>query len=574
MAQRGSALEQERCCCSICLDRLREPVTIPCGHSYCLRCIKDYWSVDNRKSFYTCPQCRKIFMQKPALVKNTILADLIEKLDLLEPSPPPTPDHCDAGPEDVSCDVCTGRKKKAFKTCLVCMVSYCEDHLQSHYQVAGLKRHKLVEPTADLQDGVCSQHDEVMKMFCRQDGQCICYLCAVDEHQGHATITAEAERCERQKDLGAYQRVSQTRIQKIEEDLNVLQQEMDSINQSANEALAGIDEIFAEMIRPLESQRFEVKEKIRSKQKAAVGRLHELHKERQQEIAMMKRTVGDLDQLSQTLSDVYFLQNYPQNLRLKEYTGLPTRDAQPMQYLKNVTVSLAKMRDRLKVFVKEEIPQVSLAVAQADVLPSQQSEPQKRRDFLQYACEMSFDPNTKTKYLSLSEGDRKVTSQESKKLKSTGYRTVKKKSRKATQSKQVQLNWAVETCLSKDGLTGRQYWEVAWNTRYLSMAVGYKDSSWNHEGFGSDDKSWALSVCPTATEYKHNDIITLLPGRRLSRVGVYLDYRAGVLCFYHISDNMALLHKVQTTFTQPLYAGVWLDAQTGGTAEFCYPLQV
>ncbi|CAB1413068.1 unnamed protein product [Pleuronectes platessa] len=53
------------------------------------------------------------------------------------------------------------------------------------------------------------------------------------------------------------------------------------------------------------------------------------------------------------------------------------------------------------------------------------------------------------------------------------------------------------------------------------------------------------------------------------RVGVYLDHSAGVLSFYSVSDTMTLLHRVQTTFTQPLYAGVWVYCYPGDTAEFC-----
>lgn len=573
MAYRKSQVDQDTYSCSICLDQLREPVTIPCGHSYCVGCIKEYWNNGDTKRFFSCPQCRTIFTLKPTLVKNTVLADLIEKMAGAPPLKAP-PDNCYAGPGDLGCDVCTGGKMKAVKSCLVCMVSFCEEHLQSHYQVPGLKRHKLVDPTVDLLEGICPSHDEVMKMFCRQDGQCICYLCAVDEHRGHNMITAKAERIERQKDLSGHQRITQARIQKVEEDVNVLQQEMDSINQSANEALTDIDQIFAEMIHSLENHRFEVKEKIRTKQKAAVSRLHDLQKNLEQEIIVMKTTVTDLEHLSQIQSNICFLQTYPQNLRLKEYTGLPPRDADPMRYLENVTAALAKTKKKLKVFLKDETPHIALILAQVDVLPSQQSEPKSREDFLQYSCEMSFDPNTKTKYLSLSENDRKVTSRGSKKVKSSGYRTVTtRRNSKVKGSKQSVLDWAVEKCLSKESLTGRQYWEVRWTTRYVSIAVGYKDSSWNHQGFGNDDKSWALSICPAATEFKHNDIITLLPGPHPSTVGVYLDYRAGVLCFY-CSDTMTLLHKVQTTFTQPLYAGVWLDAQTGATAEFCSPLQV
>ncbi|XP_056452152.1 tripartite motif-containing protein 16-like [Gadus chalcogrammus] len=320
------------------------------------------------------------------------------------------------------------------------------------------------------------------------------------------------------------------------------------------------------MIRPLESQRADIKEKIRTKEKVAVSRLHDLLRNLEQENSVMRRSIDDLDALFQSHSDIHFLKECPQDLFLKKYTGLPSRGPDPMQYLKNVTLALAKMRNKLKVFVKDEAPPVSRAVAEVDVLPSQQAEPKSRSDFLQYSCELSFDPKTKTKFLTLSEDDRKVMSEGNKKVKFVGTRAVRPKKNRA--GKQSPLVWAVEQCLSKESLTGRQYWEVSWTTRYVSIAMGYKDSLWNDQG--ADDKSWALIVCPTAVEFKHNDVITLLPGPHPSRVGVYLDYRAGTLRFY-CSDTMTLLHKVQTIFTQPLFAGVTLDAQSGATAEFCYP---
>ncbi|XP_054876568.1 E3 ubiquitin/ISG15 ligase TRIM25-like [Poeciliopsis prolifica] len=171
-------LDRETFSCPICLDLLMEPVAIPCGHSYCMNCIKDHWDKQDQEGVHSCPECRKIFTPRPVLEKNTMLAALVEQLKKTGLQAAPA-DHCYAGPEDVACDFCTGRKLKAIKSCLVCLASYCEKHLQPHYDSATFKKHKLVEPNKNLQENICS----------------------VDEHQGHDTVSAAAERTERQRKL-------------------------------------------------------------------------------------------------------------------------------------------------------------------------------------------------------------------------------------------------------------------------------------------------------------------------------------------------------------------------------------
>uniref|UniRef100_A0A3B5AEQ7 RING-type domain-containing protein n=1 Tax=Stegastes partitus TaxID=144197 RepID=A0A3B5AEQ7_9TELE len=204
-AQKEVQLDRETICCSICQDLLKDPVTIPCGHSYCMRCIKTHWDREDDKRIYSCPQCRQTFKPRPVLVKT----------------------------EDVACDVCTGRKLKAFKSCLVCLASFCEKHLQLHYDSPPLQKHQLVEPSKNLQENICSRHNEVMKMFCRTDQQSICYLCSVDRHKGHDAVYATAERTEGRRELEVSRLNIQQRIQDREKHVQLLQQQLEAINGSS-----------------------------------------------------------------------------------------------------------------------------------------------------------------------------------------------------------------------------------------------------------------------------------------------------------------------------------------------------
>ncbi|XP_036417287.1 E3 ubiquitin/ISG15 ligase TRIM25-like [Colossoma macropomum] len=183
--------------CPICLDLLKDPVTIPCGHSFCLDCIKDCWGQDDQMGVYSCPQCRHSFTPRPVLNKNTMLAELADGLrkTRLQAAPPA---GSPAGSGDVECDVCTGSKLKAVKSCLVCLASYCEAHIQTHYESPAFKKHKLVEASMNLQEKICSHHDKLLEIFCRTDQKCICLLCSLEGHRGHNTISAAAEKPEKQ----------------------------------------------------------------------------------------------------------------------------------------------------------------------------------------------------------------------------------------------------------------------------------------------------------------------------------------------------------------------------------------
>ncbi|XP_041841163.1 tripartite motif-containing protein 16-like [Melanotaenia boesemani] len=530
MAQKGVQLDSEKFSCSICLDLLKDPVAIPCGHSYCMDCIKTHWDEEDQKGIHTCPQCRKTFIPRPVLEKNILLAELVEELKKTGLQAAPA-DHCYAGPEDVACDICTGRKLKAIKSCLVCLVSYCEKHLQPHYDVAQFKKHKLVEPSKNLQQLVCSRHDEVMKIL----------------ENEYEKISAAAERAEKQKELEVSRQQIQQRIQDGEKDVKLLQQEVEAINGSADKAVEDSEKIFTELIRLIQKRSYDVKQQIRSQQETEVSRVKELQEKLEQEITELKRKDGELEQLSHTEDHNQFLHNYPSLSALSESTHSSSINIRPLRYFEDVTAAVSETRDKLQDILTEKWTNISLAVTEVDVLlPEPKPEPKSRDDFLKYSRQITLDPNTANTYLLLSEGNRKAT-------------VMYDKQSYSSHPDRFSHWWEV---LSRESLTGRCYWEVEWRGGGVYVAVAYKNISRPEDSdeckFGFNNKSWSLHCETDSYTFWHNKVQTPVSGPPSSRIGVYLDHRAGILSFYSVSETMTLLHRVQTTFTQPLYAGVHL----------------
>uniref|UniRef100_A0A3Q2C7Z5 B30.2/SPRY domain-containing protein n=1 Tax=Cyprinodon variegatus TaxID=28743 RepID=A0A3Q2C7Z5_CYPVA len=168
-------------------------------------------------------------------------------------------------------------------------------------------------------------------------------------------------------------------------------------------------------------------------------------------------------------------------------------------------------------------------------------------------CEITMDPNTLNNFLFLSEENRKVTV--------TGYQCYSNHPDRFSYWRQV---------LCRESLTGRHYWEVEWRGMGVYVAVAYKSigraGSGNECRFGCNDKSWALECFEKRNSFVHNNIWTPISATTSPRIGVYLDHSAGILCFYSVSETMTLLHRVQTTFTEPLHAGLYLELLTD--AEF------
>ncbi|XP_051569389.1 E3 ubiquitin/ISG15 ligase TRIM25-like isoform X2 [Myxocyprinus asiaticus] len=355
MAEASISWAHEQFSCPICLDLLKDPVTIPCGHSYCMNCITDCWNQDDLKGVYSCPQCRQTFTSRPALGKNVVFAEMVEKMKKTKLQTA-VPAHCYAGAGDVECDVCTGRKHKAVKSCLECLNSYCQDHLEQHENFFRNKRHNLMDATGRLQEMICCQHNKLLEVFCRTDQKCICVLCTMDDHKNHDTVSAAAERTKKQSHLEKTQKKYQQRIQEREKKIEELRRAVESHKRSAQTAVEDSERIFTELMRSIERRRSGVTQLIRDQEKAAVSRAEGLLERLEQEITDLRRRDAELEQLSHTHDHIQFLQSFsaPPGSPV-----LPNITVSSLLSFDEVIKSVSQLKQQLEDFCREHMEKIS-----------------------------------------------------------------------------------------------------------------------------------------------------------------------------------------------------------------------
>ncbi|XP_056325503.1 E3 ubiquitin/ISG15 ligase TRIM25-like [Danio aesculapii] len=551
MAESSILVAEDQFICSVCLDLLKDPVTIPCGHSYCMNCISDYWNQDEQRRVYSCPQCRQTFTQRPALNKNVVFAEMVENLKIRKAQKTCALSY--AGPGDVECDVCTGRKYKAVISCLVCLESYCQTHFERHEEFHS-GRHKVTDATGQLKQMICSKHDKLLEIFCRTDQCCICYLCMMYEHRYHDTVAAVVERTEKQKGLEENRRKFHQSIKEKEKKFKELKEAVETHKSSAQTAVEDSERIFTELIQFMQRRRPEVSQMIRDREKTEVSRAEGLLKKLEQEIEDQKKRNTELEQLLHTDDHILFLQNF--KLNSVSFGSTERVTISSLLCFDDIRKSVSQLREKLEDLCQEEKAKVSeKEKPYINFIPITESS--NREEFLQYCSQFTLDSNTVNNRIQLYEGNRVAICGE----------TV------CSYPKHPDRFDCFYQVLCRESVCGRCYWEVEWSGEAaVGIAVSYKSirrkGKINECLFGFNDQSWRLSCSNSWFAFRHNHKGVNLPvPLSSSRIGVYVDHRAGVLSFFSISDTMSLIHRVHTTFNQPLYPGFWVNP--GSSVKLC-----
>ncbi|XP_053537688.1 E3 ubiquitin-protein ligase TRIM39 isoform X2 [Ictalurus punctatus] len=509
MASSSSFLCEDVLQCSICLDVFTDPVSTPCGHNFCMICLKEFW---DSRSHCQCPMCKEEFPKRPELCVNTFISGLAapfkKSVQVKSSSAAEKPTQ-----SLVLCDICCEKKCVAVKSCLICMTSYCKTHLEPHERVSSLKKHKLMEPVENLEDYICQKHERPLELFCKDDQTCVCQFCTETDHKTHNTVPIEEASGEKKTELGKtraeVQQMIQERLKKIEE----IKHSVERNKKNTEKEKADGVEIFSALMRCIERSQAELLQVMEEKQKAAEKQAEELIKELEQEITELKRRNTDLEQISHTEDHLHLLQIYPSLCsppHTQDWTDVTINSHLSLEPLR-------RARSQLQETLSEEMEKLDETV------------------------DVTLDPDTANPYLILSDDGKQVTCGDK---------------RQDLPDNPERFNYYV-IALGKEGFSsGRFYYEVQVRGK-TEWDLGVARESINRKGkitAYTEDGYWCVRM-RNKTEYYALDSarVSLSLNADPQKVGVFVDYEEGLISFYDVDVKSHIYSFTGQTFNEKLY---------------------
>ncbi|XP_039669311.1 E3 ubiquitin/ISG15 ligase TRIM25-like [Perca fluviatilis] len=352
MAAANYLQSEDQFLCSICLDVFTDPVTIPCGHNFCKNCITEHWDTSSR---CLCPMCKEGFITRPDLRVNTLFSEMVAQFrrSAQQKASSSSSKQQVFKPGKVPCDVCTGTKLKALKSCLVCMVSYCVTHLEPHLTMSGLKRHQLIDPVENLEGRMCTKHDKPLELFCKTDQTCVCMLCTVLEHKMHDVVPLKEGYEEKTVELGKIGAEIEQMIQKRRLKIQEVKHSVDVSEKDADREIVKGVQVFTSLKEFVERGLNELINTITEKQKTTEKQAEAFIKELEQEISELMKRSTEVEQVLRSEDHLHLLQsvqslNIQQPPLTKDWTEVSVR---PSSYEGTVV----KAVDQLEKTVSKEM---------------------------------------------------------------------------------------------------------------------------------------------------------------------------------------------------------------------------
>uniref|UniRef100_A0A803J3T6 Tripartite motif containing 39 like gene 1 n=1 Tax=Xenopus tropicalis TaxID=8364 RepID=A0A803J3T6_XENTR len=524
--------------CSICLILYTNPVILPCGHNFCRGCIGAAWDSQGGSGAYSCPECRAEYPERPALPRNRTLGNIAARLIPIAPEP---------GESDILCTYCVHSPVPAAKSCLHCEASLCDTHLLGHSQS---EKHILTAPTRSFGERKCPQHDELLNYYCHGEAVCVCLYCTgFGHHKGH-NVEPLNEAFEKKKIQ--LKHVLEKLPIKREETEGQIQRLQERRGEGAEVAAAGTERVIA-LWKELEAVKKRLLSDISRQKEELSLTLTELIQQleiKKENLSERMQHIEELCNMADPFSLLKKLESEGADIWNTDWLDNAAREGTYKKLCEARDLDEVMIMDILNRYIGGIVTSVKKGLGKEPII---------------------MDTNTAHKQLTIS-GDGKSASysqpnsNQSHSQNSQNYypnmiysQNYYSSMSHSNNSQNCQLYTQVLSSVSFR--SGQHYWDVdcskSGNWR-VGVAYPSIERGGNKSLIGDNNKSWAVGKWGSSVTVTHDKNTIPISSCQLSKVRVFLDYEAGRLSFYELSEPIRRLHTFTAKFTEPLHAAFYL----------------
>uniref|UniRef100_A0A3B5B3B3 Bloodthirsty-related gene family, member 1 n=1 Tax=Stegastes partitus TaxID=144197 RepID=A0A3B5B3B3_9TELE len=538
-------LSEDQLTCSICLEVFNNPVSTPCGHSFCQSCISSYWDRGGSGSkYYQCPLCKESFRKRPELQINRTLKEITEQFKQMANasvltdgrvggvershhhhpalSPPPRAGEM---PDTIFAEM-MARFQQLPVVRMPHTTQPSDLHPQSHSQASDhhdppppySPPHRYSDPSNSSPGlPLCPIHLNGLEFFCRTDNVCVCSICVeTAEHRGHNVTSAKREWHIKKSQLG----ITEVELKDL---IREGERKVEEIHNSIQEIKVSVRSV--PRFETLPTNHFCV---IEMNLQAAEQRAESLLRELEQEIAELKKRSTTLGQLAVSEDYIFFFKTFPALSTPPQVSNWSSVSVSSQltsgEILRAVNQKLEPFQEEL-----QKLPEIcDLSKKNPTVTPL---------DLLE---NITLDPSTAHPRLIISRDGKQVH---------CGDR------HRSLPDNPERFDRVVCVLANQGFNSGRHYWEVEVGGK-TDWDLGVASSSVNRKGkitVSPANGYWFLSLRDrTDYAFRTEPSTNLTVNPRPSRIGIYVDFDKGLVSFYNVEARV-LIYTFTDCFSDTIH---------------------
>ncbi|KAM4037457.1 E3 ubiquitin/ISG15 ligase TRIM25-like [Anomaloglossus baeobatrachus] len=506
--------------CSICLSTYTDPVMLRCGHNFCRVCIDRVLDTQDESGVYSCPDCREEFQERPTLMRNFSLCNIVKNFRHTE--------SCQEEITGIFCTYCVDSPVPSVRSCLLCEASLCDKHLRSHSKAP---EHVLSDPSTTLKNKKCSVHKEILKYYCIKDDICICASCCLaGEHRGHQVEMLDEASEKKKKKLRNVLPKLTTKRDKTEDRVQRLEERWRKAQEKASGEAERVTALCTDIRRRVDDLEKKVLSEISRQEKEKFLSLSALIHQLEIKKDELSRKMRHIEELCNMTDPLTVLQE-PDTGDLcdpEEEGGDEDTGGHDKQLHDGGDLDVAVISHTLHTLC-EVITSIRSGI------------------YVAHPADILLDVNTAANNLLISDDLKTAT-------------WTKEKQNRPETAERFQYHQVMSTRVFT---SGRHYWDVE-GSRSGNWRVGMCYPSIERKGWNSligyNNKSWCLWRYNNQYLGRHDSKkIELSEKISSDRVRICLDYEAGQLSFYELCDPIRHLHTFTAAFSGPLHAVLHLS---------------